>query len=92
MPLRITVELIPRGDERRKRVIGVMDIENTGDHPEHPKLANYRYRMTGPIHGSDCPDHWHEGQLWDVERSRGYWAHIKDALNAVDCESQSVPA
>ena len=87
MPLRITLELIPRGDESRKRVMGTLDIENTGDHPQHPKLANYHYRMTGPVHGGDT-DHWHEGTLRDVERARGYWAHAKEVLSALDCESQ----
>lgn len=28
MPLRITLELIPRGDESRKRKLAVVDIEN----------------------------------------------------------------
>ena len=67
--------------------MGTLDIENTGDHPQHPKLANYHYRMTGPVHGGDT-DHWHEGTLRDVERARGYWAHVKEVLNALDCESE----
>jgi len=30
MPLRITLELIPRGDESRKTKLAVVDIENDG--------------------------------------------------------------
>lgn len=87
MPLRITLELIPRGDESRKRGMGTLYIENTRDHPHHPKMANYRYHMTGPIHGGGV-DVWHEGVVKDVERARGYWAHVKEILNRCDCESQ----
>ncbi len=67
--------------------MGCLDIENTGDHPEHPAKANYRYQMTGPIHGGDV-DTWHRGELVDVDRDFGYWQHVKQVLNSVDCESQ----
>lgn len=87
MPLRLTLELIPHGDESRKRVIGTLDIENTGDHPLHPFLADYKYRMTGPVHDGGIDD-WHSGTIKNVLRSRGYWAHAKEVLNAVDCEAQ----
>jgi hypothetical protein len=53
--------------------MGTLVIENTGDHPKHPKLANYRYRMTGPINGGEVGK-WHEGTLRDVDRDKGYWA------------------
>ena len=87
MPLRLTLEIIPRGDERRKRVVGTLDIENTGDHPDHPRLAHYHFCMKGPVHGGGI-DYWHEGIIHDVERAKGYWQHVKEVLNAVDCESQ----
>jgi len=90
MPLKLTLELIPYGDISRTRVIGALEIENTGDHPHHPKLANYKYLMTGLVIGSGEVDLWHEGIIRDVERSRGYWALIKEILNVVDCESQSI--
>jgi len=90
MPLRITLELIPRGDESRRKVMGTLEIENTGDHPEHPTLANYHYRMTGPINGGEVGK-WHEGTLRDVEREKGYWAHVKAVLSALDCDSKPMP-
>jgi hypothetical protein len=89
MPLRITLELIPHGDESRKRIMGTLEIENTGDHPKHPVLAHYQYTMTGPCHGGGV-DLWHSGTLKDVQRHRGYWAHVKDVFLAVDCEPQLV--
>ena len=86
MPLRLTLELIPRGAEARKSVQGVLTIENTGDHPLHPELAHYRYRLTGPVNGGKVGP-WHEGTLRDVRRDRGYWAHVSDVLAALDLES-----
>ncbi len=90
MPLRVTLEIIPRGDERRRKTMGTLEIENTGDHPEHPKLANYHYRMTGPINGGEVGK-WHEGTLRDVDRDKGYWAHVKAVLSALDCDSKPMP-
>jgi hypothetical protein len=90
MPLRVTLELIPRGDERRKKTVGTLEIENTGDHPGHPTLANYHYRMTGPINGGEVGK-WHEGTLRDVEREKGYWSHVKAVLSALDCDSKPMP-
>ena len=87
MPLRLTLELVPRGVESRRRGMGVLTIENTGDHPRHPELAHYRYRLTGPVDGGTVGV-WHEGVLRDVRRDRGYWAHVKEVLDALDCESQ----
>jgi len=45
MPLRVTVELIPRGDESRKRKVAVVDIANdgTGTH----EVGNYDVRAEG---------------------------------------------
>lgn len=87
MPLRVTLEVVPRGDERRKRVVGQIDIENTADHPEHPRKAHYKYRMTGPIEGGEI-GLWHQGVMRDIDRDRGYWAHVKEMLSRLDCESK----
>lgn len=88
MPLRLTLELIPHGDESRKKVMGVLDIENVHTwRALGTEFANYQYCMTGPVHGGGV-DVWHEGVLEGIERDRGYWAHVKEILNSVDCESQ----
>ena len=62
MPLRLTLEFVPRGIERLKKTVGTLEIENTADHPEHPHKANYKYRMTGPINGGDIRT-WHQGVI-----------------------------
>jgi hypothetical protein len=87
MPLRLTLELIPYGDESKKSVMGVLDIENRGDNPNHPQKGNYRFHLTGPIHGGGV-DFWHAGYMEDFERSRGYWATVKEILNTIDVNAQ----
>lgn len=89
MPLKLTLELVPYGNQSRTRVIGILEIENTGDHPYHPVLANYQYRMSGLVHGGGV-DIWCGGIIRDVERSRGYWEIVKKILNAEDCEAQQI--
>jgi hypothetical protein len=87
MPLRLTLELVPRGIENHRRTVGILEIENTADHPDHPTKANYKFRMTGPIDGGSV-GLWHQGILKDIDRDRGYWAHVKEVLSQLDCESK----
>jgi len=50
MPLRITLELIPRGDEAKKRKLAVVDIENdctAGDMRGGGAVGNYRVCAAG---------------------------------------------
>ena len=50
MPLRVTIELIPRGDESRKRKLAVVDIENdgtAGDMRGGGDVGNYRVLASG---------------------------------------------
>ncbi len=52
MPLRITIELIPRGDGNRKRKLAVVDIENdgtAGDPPGSGDVGNYRVLGQGEL-------------------------------------------
>lgn len=52
MPLRITIELIPRGDESRKRKLAVVDIENdgtAGDMRGNGDVGNYRVLAAGHL-------------------------------------------
>lgn len=74
MPLRITVELIPRGDESRKRKVAVVDIANdgTGTH----EVGNYDVRAEGDCQGGY--DTFYHGKVAGVKRG--------DYLNqAIDC-------
>ena len=82
MPIRVTMEIIPRGDESRKFVAGVLDIENdaTGTHA----IGNYNLRISGPVQdepGHAQPnEHWERGRLEGFARKRGWWSCVKDAL------------
>lgn len=87
MPLRLTLELIPRAIESRRRTVGSLETENTADHPYHPTKANCRFWMTGPIDGGDV-GLWQEGVPKDIDRDRGYWAHVKEVICRLDCESK----
>lgn len=52
MPLRVTIELIPRGDESRKRKLAVVDIENDGtggDQRGGGVVGNYRVHGQGEL-------------------------------------------
>jgi hypothetical protein len=89
MPLRLTLELVPRGIENHRRTVGILEIENTADHTDHPTKANYKFRMTGPIDGGSV-GLWHQGILKDIDRDRGYWAHVKEVLSQLDCESKEM--
>ncbi len=42
--LRCTIELIPRGDESRKRTLGIVEIANDGTGT--PEVGNYRVVLT----------------------------------------------
>jgi hypothetical protein len=64
MPLRVTIELIPRGDESRKRKVAVVDIANdgTGTH----EVGNYDVRAEGDCQGGY--DTFFHGKVRDVNR------------------------
>ena len=54
MPLRVTIELIPRGDESRKRKLAVVDIENdgtAGDLRGGGDVGNYLVRASAEMQG-----------------------------------------
>lgn len=74
--IRITVELVPHGEERYARPIGSGYIYNTGDHPERPQLGNYRAVFVArgrraEAHLTDWPRQTHD-----------VWALIHEALSA----------
>jgi hypothetical protein len=85
MPIRVTLEIIPRGDESRKFVAGTLDIENdgTGDGGNHRGIGHYDYTLRGPVQdgdGSIPNDFWEKGRLENFERKRGWWACVRDVL------------
>lgn len=77
MPLRVTVELIPHGDENNKRKIAVIDIENVGG-LESDSAGDYRVRAEG-----ECQEGW---DMFAEKRING--VPRGDYLNTViDCLS-----
>jgi len=67
--LRVTIELVPFGDETRARVIGTGKIWNDGTSDERPIYGNYE----GVIDGRKIRVEGHE-------RSHGVWALLLACL------------
>jgi hypothetical protein len=89
MPIRVTMEIIPRGDETRKFVAGVLDIANDGTGSiDSPKtgIGHYDFRITGPTLPYGEVDFWAKGRLEGFERNRGWWSCVKECLNKVDTD------
>jgi hypothetical protein len=74
MPLRITVELIPRGDEAAKRKVCVVDVTN--DETGTSEIGNYRVEAHGVVtEGIDAGWDAFVGfpkRMVGVDRRRGY--------------------
>ena len=92
MPIRVTMEIIPRGDESRKFVAGVLDIENdgTGD----SSTGNYGLRISGPVQDGDSAamnDFWERARLEGFARKRGWWSCVKEALNHLRTDYDETP-
>lgn len=87
MPIRVTLEIIPRGDESKKFVAGTLDIENdgTGDSGNNVGIGHYDYTLRGPTDDGDGVmnknDFWEHGRLENFSRSRGWWSCVKEVLN-----------
>jgi len=76
--LRITIEVVPFGNEARKRTIGVGEIANVSKIGED--VADYvvAFRST------DWPEgHAMTGRVKNHLRSRGFWPLVAAALNNV---------
>ena len=80
--LRITVELVPFGDESNTRKIGEMVIANTGKNEYDPSLSDYQ--------GWTAPDD-HSGEparfgMVQFDRSQSLWELIRVMLEAIRLE------
>ncbi len=84
--LRVTVELVPGGDETRAREIGRMLIAISGDHPASPVQGNYVAKLlttspNGDVHASTR-------RILDFDRLRGnVWRLIYTVLVALGEEA-----
>ena len=76
--IRITIELLPRGDEALKRHLGTITIANTGGTPTR---GNYRARLSKRGRPNQV---WKEGQITNFPRKRlGAYDLLYRALAAV---------
>lgn len=73
MTLRLTLTLIPRGDERQARELGRVEIEN--DCMGTEAAGNYRVTMRGIRHA--------DAELRGVDRAKGPWWLVLEALRAL---------
>ena len=81
--LKITVELIPHGDELQKRTIGELIIVNDGAGDD--KKGDYNFRLFGPeLYGA--LDLWVKGKYRNFSRAKGYWSLIKEILNSTNTD------
>ncbi len=71
--LRLTLTLIPQGNERRARVLGAVEIANDGTGDE--AIGNYEARMRGVLH--------RDVDVRGVDRSRGPWWLVLAALRSL---------
>ena len=74
--LRITIELVPLGDESRAEVLSEMYITNTGGNAERPTFGDY-------IATIDCGrDIGWRGVVYNFARLRkGPWELLREVLN-----------
>lgn len=68
--LRVTIEIIPFGDESMKRTLDTLELVNDGTHPDRPEYGNYV--VTGSDHGGlrewEVKDHCRADGLWELLR------------------------
>jgi hypothetical protein len=62
--IRVTVELLPHGDEAHKRQLAVMEIANDGT--GNVSTGNYR----GTLHAEYTPEKGRHGQVFEFHRQR----------------------
>lgn len=74
--LRVTVEIIPLGDEAKREVLGTLEIVNDGTSRHRPEYGNYRYTLSGR----------RMRRITDHLRETGYWRLIRDILIQEDDE------
>jgi hypothetical protein len=77
--LRVTIEYIPNGDEKRKRAIRTMTISNATNLSD---ISDYRVDVTG-----EMGVHAKSGVVRGHDRTRlGAWALLSHAIRALDLE------
>jgi hypothetical protein len=73
--LRVTIEVVPFGNESKAKVIDTMTIVNDLSHPKRPEYGNYTATMSD--NGGE-----RETQVIGHCREDGPWELVRLALNA----------
>lgn len=77
--LRLTLTLIPRGDESKAKKISELEICND-ETSKNSEIGNYQFNLL-----STCKEGlWARGRLENFKRNRGYWQCIKEVLALID--------
>jgi hypothetical protein len=77
--LRVTIEYIPSGDEKRKRTIRTMTISNASNLAD---VSDYLVKVTG-----ENSAHTSSGVVRGHERKRlGVWALLSRAIRSLDLD------
>ena len=77
--LEIRIDIVPFGQESRRRTLEKICIINTADHPRRPEYGNYIVQTFGAntLPSKICRVRGHR-------RDRGYWPLIRKAIKALD--------
>jgi hypothetical protein len=71
--IKVTVELLPFGSKKAKKLLGVMTIFNNGTGDK--ETGNYEFSI------STRDDFGQPQELKDFKRSEGFWRLIQECLN-----------
>jgi addiction module HigA family antidote len=64
--LKLTIEIVPHGDESRRKILETVQIVNTGKHQDRPYKGEYV-----------CRNKYGSFIIADHDRSDGYWSLIR---------------
>lgn len=78
--LRVTLEVVPFGQEVVKRTLGVLEISNSGGPDE---AANYRYILSEFDLDSLDPASVKTGEFMGFDRKRRAWSLVKEILKCI---------
>jgi hypothetical protein len=86
MPIKVTLEIIPHGDESRTFTAGTLYIQNdgTGSPGNDRGVGHYDWELFGPVSDGDTAvmnEFWSKGRLEGFDRTRGWWSCVKEVLD-----------
>lgn len=89
--LRVTIELIPFGDEDFKKEVGQMEVWHESHFPDEEGGYRYGYKLDnvapfikgGELNKEVLPA---KGEIWGHDRKKNVWSLIKSILNKVEID------